>query len=145
MLATAERLHPEGPFGPVEIIWHRPTDPDACDGDCDYHPIACGEPGVSVPGGLREVPDVLSEPGQRWCTACRPVLTSDGVTPAVARASERPVQPPLPAPAVRTELTWRRYDGGALTDGDFVALERLLSAYRLAGARVATAAGEGER
>ncbi|MFF2228928.1 hypothetical protein ACFVV7_37045 [Streptomyces globisporus] len=145
MLATAERLHPEGPLGPVEIIWHRPADPAACDGDCDYHPIACGEPGVSVPGGLRDVPDALSEPGQRWCTACRPDMTPDGIPPAEATAPERPARPPVSAPTVRTELTWRRDDGGALTDGDFDALERLLAAYRRTGTRAATVPGEGER
>lgn len=85
MLATAERLHLEGPFGPVEIIWHRPADPTSCDGDCDYHAIACGEPGISVPGGLRDVPDAL-EPGERWCTACRPGVTLDGVPPVEATA-----------------------------------------------------------
>ncbi|MFE9252880.1 hypothetical protein [Streptomyces sp. NPDC007088] len=133
MLATAEHIHREGPFGPVETIWHRPADPAACDGDCDYHPIACGDPGISVPGGLREVPDVLSEPRQRWCRACRPDMASDGVTPDEAQAGKRPAPPFSSAPTVRTEVTWRRDDGGPLTDGDFAALERLLAAYRRAG------------
>ncbi|MEV8335042.1 hypothetical protein [Streptomyces niveus] len=70
MLATAERIHPEGALGDVEILWHRPADPDACDGNCDYHPIACGDPGISVPGGITDVPEDLVEPGHRWCTAC---------------------------------------------------------------------------
>jgi hypothetical protein len=72
MLATAERIHPEGAFTEVEIIWHRPADPDACDGNCDSHRVACGEPGISMPGGVRDVPEDLDEPGQRWCTACQP-------------------------------------------------------------------------
>ncbi|WP_203632889.1 hypothetical protein, partial [Streptomyces halstedii] len=57
-------------------------DPDACDGDCDYHSIVCGEPGISVPGGVTDVPEQLTEPGQRWCTAC---LT--GQSPATATAA----------------------------------------------------------
>ncbi|MBD0673951.1 hypothetical protein BU198_25350 [Streptomyces sp. CBMA156] len=72
MLATAERIHPRGALGTVEILWHRPADPDACDGDCDcdYHPVACGEPGINVPGGITDVPENITAPGQRWCTAC---------------------------------------------------------------------------
>ncbi|MET8221573.1 hypothetical protein ACWGPD_29300 [Streptomyces hirsutus] len=69
MRATAERVRPDGVLGPVEIIWHVPADPASCDGD--YPPVACGEPGISVPGGIREVPEKLTEPGRRWCTACR--------------------------------------------------------------------------
>ncbi|GGN44777.1 hypothetical protein GCM10012285_27680 [Streptomyces kronopolitis] len=70
MLATAERVHPAGALGPAEIVWHTPTDPDSCDGNCDLHTVACGEPGTSVPGGIRDVPEDLTEPGQRWCDAC---------------------------------------------------------------------------
>lgn len=71
MLATAERIHPTGALGPVEIVWHAPTDPGACDGNCDFHAVACGEPGISVTGGIRDVPEDLTErPGQRWCAAC---------------------------------------------------------------------------
>ncbi|MFK0154169.1 hypothetical protein ACIQVK_19110 [Streptomyces sp. NPDC090493] len=71
VLATAERTYPDGSLEPVEIVWHRPADPDACDGNCDYHPVACGAPGISVPGGIVDVPEGLAEPGQRWCAACR--------------------------------------------------------------------------
>jgi hypothetical protein len=78
MLATAERVHPEGPLGSVEIIWHRPTDPDSCDGNCDYHTVACGAHGISVPGGMQDVPETLSESGQRWCTACLAGERADG-------------------------------------------------------------------
>ncbi|MFD3970211.1 hypothetical protein [Streptomyces cyaneofuscatus] len=93
MLATAERHHPEGALGVVEIIWHRPADPEACDGDCDYHLLVCGDPSISVPGGITEVPENLTEPGQRWCTAC---LTSQGPAAATAsrvRAGARPAAP----------------------------------------------------
>ncbi len=72
MLATAERVRPHGALGPVEIVWHRPADPDACEGDCDSHDLICGEPGISVPGGIHEVPEDLDEVGQRWCSACLP-------------------------------------------------------------------------
>lgn len=71
MLATAERLHPAGALGLVEIVWHTPTDPGACDDDCDSHTVACGDPGISAPGGIRDVPeDLTGRPGQRWCAAC---------------------------------------------------------------------------
>ncbi|CAL9665354.1 hypothetical protein [Streptomyces sp. Tu 3180] len=69
MLAAAERVRSRV-RGEAEIVWHMPVDPASCDGDCDMHDIACGEPGISVPGGNREVPVDLHEPGQRWCTAC---------------------------------------------------------------------------
>ncbi|KOT47266.1 hypothetical protein ADK43_39935 [Streptomyces rimosus subsp. rimosus] len=78
VLATAERVRPAGAPGPVEIIWHRPADPAACDGDCDYHLLVCGEPGTGLPGGLREVPADLTEPGQRWCPACRAARRPEG-------------------------------------------------------------------
>ena len=71
MLATAELRRPEGALGPVETIWHLAADPNGCNGDCDYHPIACSALGISMPGGIQEVPDDLDEPHQRWCTDCR--------------------------------------------------------------------------
>ncbi|MFE0777517.1 hypothetical protein [Streptomyces sp. NPDC058861] len=70
MLATAELVRSSDPKK-TETVWHRPTDPDACDGNCDYHTVACGEPGISLPGGIRDVPEDLNEPGQRWCADCR--------------------------------------------------------------------------
>lgn len=70
MLATAERHHPEGALGVVEIIWHRPADPEACDGDCDYHLLVCGDPGISVPGQVSV--DVRKE------TADEPRATGEG-------------------------------------------------------------------
>ncbi|MCZ1011922.1 hypothetical protein O1L68_40140 [Streptomyces lydicus] len=42
VLATAERVRPAGALGPVEIIWHTPTDPGDCEGNCDSHTVACG-------------------------------------------------------------------------------------------------------
>ncbi|MFJ6438832.1 hypothetical protein [Streptomyces sp. NPDC091416] len=77
MLATAERPRRETALRSVEIIWHRPADPEGCDGDCDYHQIACGEPGVSMPGGIRDVPENLEAPGERWCTACLTAPSGD--------------------------------------------------------------------
>ena len=56
MLATAELRRHGGVLGPVETIWHLAADQQACDGNCDYHEITCGEPGISLPGGIREVP-----------------------------------------------------------------------------------------
>ncbi|MEU8653703.1 hypothetical protein [Streptomyces sp. NPDC048737] len=70
MLAVAERVRSRVP-GEIEIVWHVPVDPASCDGDCDLHEIMCEDPGISVPGGNREVPADLTEKGQRWCTACR--------------------------------------------------------------------------
>jgi hypothetical protein len=84
MFATAERIHPAGALGEVEIIWNRPADPDACDGNCGYHPVACGESGISVPGGIRDVPEDLTEPGQRWCTTCRTGQNSTAAQDAAA-------------------------------------------------------------
>lgn len=84
MLATAERIHPGGVLGEVEIIWHRPADPGACDGNCDYHPVVCGEPGISVPGGIRDVPEDLTERGQRWCSPCRTGRSSTAPQDAAA-------------------------------------------------------------
>jgi hypothetical protein len=70
MFATAERVPSEDSLGEAEIIWHLPADLHTCDGNCDYHEVVCGEPGVSVPGGTRDVPDDLDRPGERWCGAC---------------------------------------------------------------------------
>ncbi|MFC9287718.1 hypothetical protein [Streptomyces sp. NPDC057052] len=70
MLAVAECVRSRA-LGEVEIVWHAPVDPASCDGDCDLHEIACGELGISAPGGNREVPADLAESSQRWCTACR--------------------------------------------------------------------------
>ena len=83
MLATAERACPAGALGDVEIIWHVPADPDACDGDCDAHRIACDDgPGVGVPGGIRDVPrDLTGRPGERWCPSCLPAAASSREEP----------------------------------------------------------------
>lgn len=52
MLATAERLRPNGVFGEVEIIWHIPAEPDAYDDNCDAHRILCDDgPGIGTPAG----------------------------------------------------------------------------------------------
>lgn len=77
MLATAERIRPQGALGAVEIVWHRPADPAACEGDCDSHPLVCGGPQISAPGGFQDVPEDLDEPDQRWCPACL-ASTPDG-------------------------------------------------------------------
>lgn len=83
MLAVAARVHSESAFGTIQIIWHKPADPAACDDNCDYHALVCGEPGISSPSGIRDVPADLDEPGQRWCSTCL-AISPDGTTPARA-------------------------------------------------------------
>ncbi|MFF4661345.1 hypothetical protein [Streptomyces sp. NPDC001381] len=71
MLATAERLHPNGALGAVQTIWHAPARPRTCDGDCDFHRIdSDSDTGIGRPGGLRNVPVELDQPGERWCSTC---------------------------------------------------------------------------
>jgi hypothetical protein len=68
MLATPERIRGQGAT-PDTTIWHKPV--GDCKGDCDFHPIACSDDeGIVLPGGTRNVPLNLDEPGERWCPAC---------------------------------------------------------------------------
>ncbi|WP_154080477.1 hypothetical protein [Streptomyces mobaraensis] len=48
MFATAERTHPE-----------------ASDGGNDHHLLVRGEPGISVPNGITDVPGLPDRPGFR--------------------------------------------------------------------------------
>lgn len=67
MLATQERVRLDG--GQTIIVWHKSADPEQCNGECDWHPIACSETdGITAPGPLKDVPLDLDEPGERWCT-----------------------------------------------------------------------------
>ncbi|MFD3798405.1 hypothetical protein [Streptomyces californicus] len=56
MLATAEHIHPEGPLGPVKVIWHRPADAAACDGDCDYPPLPAATQASACPAACATYP-----------------------------------------------------------------------------------------
>ncbi|MGW7087480.1 hypothetical protein ACWGH2_28840 [Streptomyces sp. NPDC054871] len=69
MLATPERVRETD--GRTIQIWHLPADGQDCDGQCDWHAIACSDKeGIVMPGGTRDVPENLNESGQRWCPDC---------------------------------------------------------------------------
>jgi hypothetical protein len=52
-------------------IWHLLAEGQTCNGECDWHAIACSsDEGIAMPGGTRDVPLELDEPGQRWCPDC---------------------------------------------------------------------------
>ncbi|WP_328336695.1 hypothetical protein [Streptomyces violaceus] len=69
MLATQERVRTED--GITVLVWHKPAQPEQCNGECDFHPISCSNTeGITAPGPLRDVPLDLKEPGERWCTDC---------------------------------------------------------------------------
>ncbi|MFC8661262.1 hypothetical protein [Streptomyces sp. NPDC057199] len=74
MLATAERLKVGARRDAEVLVWHLLALPETCEGDCDFHAIACAlgdDDGINVPGPTREVPVNLEEaPGERWCAAC---------------------------------------------------------------------------
>lgn len=38
MLAASERVR-EG--GQSVLVWHKAAEPERCNGECDWHPIAC--------------------------------------------------------------------------------------------------------
>lgn len=86
-LATAERVRSQSPLGPVETVWHIPADPEACTGDCDAHRVLCGDgPGVSVPGGIREVPEKLTDrPDEHWCAPCLAAASGATVPAGIRR------------------------------------------------------------
>lgn len=68
MLATSERVRDTDGQGDV-LIWHKAV--GRCDGQCDFHPIACSDTeGIVLPGPKQDVPLSLDKPGERWCTNC---------------------------------------------------------------------------
>jgi hypothetical protein len=72
VLATQERVRTDGR---TAIVWHKAAEPEQCNGECDWHPIACStDEGIVAPGGLRDVPVELDEPGQRWCSTCVAII-----------------------------------------------------------------------
>jgi hypothetical protein len=72
VLATQEHLRTDGR---TVVVWHKADEPEQCNGECDFHPIACSsDEGIVAPGGLRDVPVELDEPGQRWCSTCVAII-----------------------------------------------------------------------
>ncbi|MCZ4603501.1 hypothetical protein O3S80_06845 [Streptomyces sp. Lzd4kr] len=70
MLAVAERMRGSGNV-PDVVIWHASGDDLECDGDCDFHAIACSDiEGIVLPAPMRDVPFDLNVPGERWCDDC---------------------------------------------------------------------------
>lgn len=66
MLAIAERVQ-DGLRDPEVRVWHKPVGRMAD----DFQAIACSsDEGIVLPGGVRDVPVELDEPGQRWCGDC---------------------------------------------------------------------------
>ncbi|MFB8247311.1 hypothetical protein ACFC5X_19990 [Streptomyces sp. NPDC055952] len=76
MLAVQERVRAED--GTTVLVWHKAAQPEQCNGECDFHPIACSDTeGTTAPGPLRDVPLRLKQQDERWCTDC---LAGDRVT-----------------------------------------------------------------
>lgn len=76
MLATPERVREDD--GRTVQVWHLLADGQACNGECDFHPIACSnDEGIVAPGGLRDVSVELGEPGQRWCGDCVAIIRNN--------------------------------------------------------------------
>ena len=70
VLATPETFREHGK--PNVTIWHKPTEPEKCTGDCDWHGIACHPTdGISSPGGNQYIPLDLNKLNERWCPDCR--------------------------------------------------------------------------
>lgn len=77
MLATPERTRDD--HGRTIQLWHLLADGHQCNGECDFHPIACSsEEGIVLPAGTRDVPVGLDEPGQRWCGDCLATVNNEG-------------------------------------------------------------------
>lgn len=71
LLATSEYVRDEHGQR-VALLWHLMAHPETCDGECDFHAIACSDQdGITLPGPAQEVPLDLDRPGERWCPACR--------------------------------------------------------------------------
>jgi len=68
MLATSERVRDTD--GRTEVlVWHKSV--GRCDGQCDFHPIACSQDeGIMLPGPKQDVPLSLDKPGESWCPDC---------------------------------------------------------------------------
>ncbi|MFD8335577.1 hypothetical protein ACFV42_23400 [Streptomyces solisilvae] len=70
VLAVPEHVMSDGGT-PDVTLWHAPTDPEECDGECDYHDIACDDKNtIYLPWPKQYVPLDLRKPGERWCPAC---------------------------------------------------------------------------
>ncbi|MCI3279194.1 hypothetical protein [Streptomyces cylindrosporus] len=68
MLATSERVRAADGRTDV-LVWHKSA--GRCDGQCDFHPIACSDTeGIVMPGPKQDVPISLDKPGERWCSDC---------------------------------------------------------------------------
>jgi len=73
---------------PDITVWHAPTDPGECDGDCDYHDIACDdENNIPFPWPNRYVPLDLKTPNERWCPECLALFTIPLPVAAVGSAT----------------------------------------------------------
>ncbi|WP_413754823.1 hypothetical protein [Streptomyces sp. MMBL 11-3] len=72
MLATAERVR--GTNGQSDtVLWHKSA--GRCNGDCDFHAIACStEDGIVLPGPVQNVPLDLAKAGERWCLDCLAII-----------------------------------------------------------------------
>jgi hypothetical protein len=70
LLATSERVRVDH-GQPEMLLWHLMVNPETCDGECDFHAIACSDrDGITLPGPARETPLDLDRPGERWCPPC---------------------------------------------------------------------------
>ncbi|MCX5598475.1 hypothetical protein AB0I27_22410 [Streptomyces sp. NPDC050597] len=71
MLATQERVRIDSDT--AVLVWHKAV--GRCDGECDFHPIACSDTeGIVAPGPKQDVPLRLDKPGERWCPDCLAII-----------------------------------------------------------------------
>ncbi|MCJ0875677.1 hypothetical protein [Streptomyces sp. AP-93] len=70
MIATPERIREDG--GRTEVtVWHKPVGRVLE----EFQAIACSDTeGVTLPAPRQDVPLVLDQPDQRWCTDCLTVI-----------------------------------------------------------------------
>ncbi|MBZ6290408.1 hypothetical protein KVH30_02320 [Streptomyces olivaceus] len=74
MLATHERVRTESDT--TVLVWHKSD--GHCDGQCDFHPIACSDTdGIVLPGPTQDVPLNLDKPGESWCPDCLALIRAD--------------------------------------------------------------------
>ena len=77
MLATQERVRTEG--GRTVLVWHKAV--GRCNGQCDWHPIACSDTeGIVAPGPKQDVPLRLDKPGESWCPDCLTIIRAGCAT-----------------------------------------------------------------